>query len=243
MDQPKALEKALEAGFRRRFGSVLHYQWIFSDGSADMEAGLKGTAALVESLQSEAGVQGSQGYSGYRPISTDAVDDCILWLERYRDLKSWADTETLAQHSASWMAMVLMSEANEQTRFGESYAIVEDSLKEAPIVDEEKMAVDWTICETTKLDALITMPGLVDDLASRAQGAGFNQTAVRCFGMTTSAGNSMHLSHIWTEHASTEEMIEFATFRRASSDMASWRAEFRSIVPSIAANHLLQRVV
>ena len=41
MDQPKALEKALEAGFRRRFGSVLHYQWIFSDGSADMEAGLK----------------------------------------------------------------------------------------------------------------------------------------------------------------------------------------------------------
>ena len=122
---------------------------------------------------------------GYRPISTDAVDDCILWLERYRDLKSWADTETLAQHSASWMAMVLMSEANEQTRFGESYAIVEDSLNEAPIVDEEKMAIDWTICETTKLDALITMPGLVDDLASRAQGAGFNQTAVRCFGMTT----------------------------------------------------------
>ena len=62
MDQPKALEKALEAGFRRRFGSVLHYQWIFSDGTADMEQGLKGTAALVESLQSEAGVQGSLGY-------------------------------------------------------------------------------------------------------------------------------------------------------------------------------------
>ena len=139
--------------------------------------------------------------------------------------------------------MVMMSEANEQTRFGESYAIVEDSLNEAPIVDEEKMAIDWTICETTKLDALITMPGLVDDLASRAQGAGFNQTAVRCFGMTTSAGNSMHMSHIWTEHACTEEMIEFATFRRASSDMASWSAEFRSIEPSIAANHRLHRFV
>ena len=243
MDKTKALEKALGAGFRRRFGSVLHYQCIFSDGTVDMEEGLKGSAALVESLQSEAGVQGAQGYSGYRLISTDAVDDCILWLERYCDLKSWADTETLAQHSASWMGMALMSEANEQMWFGESYAMVEDSLKEAPTVDEEKMAIDWTICETTKLDALITMPGLVDDLASRAKKAGFNQTAVRCFGMTTSAGNSMHLSHIWTEHASTEEMIEFAAFRRASPDMAGWRADFRSIVPSIAANHLLQRVV
>ena len=44
--------------------------------------------------------------------------------------------------------MALMSEANEQMWSGESYAMVEDSLKEAPTVDEEKMAIDWTICET-----------------------------------------------------------------------------------------------
>ena len=45
MDQPKALEKAHEAGFHRRFGSELHNQWILSDDTAHMEAGLKRTAA------------------------------------------------------------------------------------------------------------------------------------------------------------------------------------------------------
>ena len=40
----------------------------------------QGQCGAGGSLQSEAGVQGAQGYSGYRLISTDAVDDCILWL-------------------------------------------------------------------------------------------------------------------------------------------------------------------
>lgn len=58
--------------------------------------------------------------------------------------------------------------------FGESYVIVEDLFNEVFIVDEEKMVIDWIICEMIKLDVLIMMFGLVKDLVLWVKSVGFN---------------------------------------------------------------------
>ena len=94
-------------GFRRRFGEVLHYQWIYGDGSFDLAERVTGSVGhadeLAGSIDHEPG-----GFRLFRPLSaTSAAHDTVLWLERYDDVRAWAAMELTAQHSERWMQMVV----------------------------------------------------------------------------------------------------------------------------------------
>ena len=230
------------ASFSRRFGEVLHYQWAYGNGSFDLAEALEAGLAAGNAITESAGL-GTGGFRLLRPLTTEQGSDSLVWLERYADYHAWATTEITAQRSPEWMGMILAGQQNTDLSWlGESHAMVEDTLGEDVPPQHERVAVDWTTFDPTKLAALTTFPELVQELGDLARKAGFTESGVRYFGMPTSAGRDLNLAHIWIEHPSPSVLGEFLGWRQASPELADWRQRLRQAGGEPRSHHLLWQV-
>ena len=230
-------------GFRRRFGEVLHYQWIYGDGSFDLAERVTGSVGhadeLAGSIDHEPG-----GFRLFRPLSaTSAAHDTVLWLERYDDVRAWAAMELTAQHSERWMQMVVAGERTDRSWLGESSVIVEDTLADPRPVPGERIAVDWTVYDPSKLAALVELPALVNELADAMADAGYIDASVRYFAMPTSAGHDLNLAHIWIEHPTPAALGEVLAWRHSAPELNDWRQRFRAAAGPATAAHPLWQVL
>jgi len=233
-------------GFARRFGEVYQHQWIYGDGSIDLVAEIGKIAAAGIELAEQLGMQDLNidegGFRMFRPMNPENGMDTLVLLERYDNLQVWAAAECAAQTSTLWMKAILDNQSNEHTWLGEGSHMLDDALDAPRDISSDRIAVDWVCYNPTKQAALVDFPLLVRELSAVLHESGFDETAVRYFGMTTAAGPDLNLAHIWLEHSSAAVMGEVLAWRQSAPELRDWRHHLNSLHGEIRAHHMLVQV-
>ena len=233
-----------DSEFARRFGELYQTQWIYGDGSVDLVAEVAKIAAAGEILAGQLGMEEVMegAFRLFRPLLHTNATDTLLLLERYESLAVWAAAETAAQTSPLWMSAVLANQDNKQTWLGDAYHMLDDALDSPPEIATESISIDWTVYDPTKKAALVEFPEMVRELAHQVEAAGFEQTAVRYFAMTTAAGPALNYAHVWLEHATPAVLGEVLAWRQSSSELHDWRNRLNRMCGEIRSHQLLTQV-
>jgi hypothetical protein len=233
-------------GFARRFGEVYQTQWFYGDGAVDLVEQLSKIAAAGVELAEILGMQHLKidegGFRVFRPLVPESTQDTLLLLERYDNLQVWASAESAAQTSPLWMKAILEEQANAHTWLGEGSHMLDDALDPPHEITADLISVDWITYEPTKQVALVEFPQLVRELAVEVARAGFSQTSVRYFGMTTAAGADLNLAHIWLEHASPGCMGEVLAWRQSAPELRGWKRRLEACCGSVRSHNLLTQI-
>ena len=230
--------------FARKFGELYQTQWVYGDGTVDLVAEVKKIAeageVLAEQLDMEQVMEGA--FRMFCPLLHNSTTDTLLLVERYESLSVWAAAETAAQTSPLWMSAILANQDNERTWLGDAYHMLDDALDPPAGLDSDRIAVDWTVFDPTKKAALVEFPELVRELTAAITEAGFSQTAVRYFAMTTAAGPALNHAHLWIEHTSPSVLGEVLAWRRSGRELRDWRNRLNQISGAVKSHQLLTQV-
>ena len=238
----ESVEAAISDGFTRKFGNVYHYAWLEGVPGTDFHETSKNVAAFAGNLAKELGVSGAFGFQVFQSLNSINPHGEALWLEKYEDIQAWAMAELAAQRSSTWMAMILGSEHAQTSVNGESNAIIDDSLSECERIESETLSIDWTVLSPSKLEALISLPPLVEEFSEIMRSAGHSDSTVRFLGMTTSAGAEPNLGHFWIESPTPTCMAELLSWRQTAPELKVWRHKLASVCREIKSHHLLTRI-
>ena len=230
--------------FARKFGELYQTQWIYGDGTVDLVAEIAKIAEAGEILAEQLGMeQVMEGaFRLFCPLLHNSTADMLLLVERYESLSEWAAAETAAQTSPLWMSAILANQDNEHTWLGDAYHMLDDALDPPAKLDSERIAVDWTVYDPTKKVALVEFPNLVRELTVAIAEAGFSQTAVRYFAMTTAAGPALNQAHLWIEHSSPSVLGEVLAWRRSARELSDWRNRLNQVCGAVMSHQLLTQV-
>lgn len=233
------------AAFRRTFGEAYQINWVHGDGSIDLAAHISqfteiGAAMAIELGMEDLGID-EGGFRLFRPLNNDGRDTMLL-LERYDDIRVWAAAEFEAQRSPVWMSAVVADADDPRTTLGEGFIMTDDALTPPRRLDADLICIDWLECDPTKKAALVEFPTLVQELTEAVEHAGLDETSVRYFAMTTTAGPLNNLAHIWLEHASPSVMGEVLSWRQSAPELEEWRQRFNALCGSVRSHHLLTQV-
>lgn len=236
-----------EKNFCRQFGEVYQYQWFYGDGSVDLVEHVSTFtqvgAKLAEQFDLKELYKIDEGdFRLFRPLNPVENVDTLVLLERYDDLRVWAGAEYIAQRSPIWMGAILDDQDSEHTWLGEGYLMADDAIEPPKPFESDRISIDWVTYDPTKKAALVEFPKLVQELTEAVAAAGFDQTTVRYFGMTTTAGPGLNLAHLWLEHASPSVLGEVLAWRQSAPELADWRRRINAIGGSIRSHHLLSQV-
>jgi len=231
-------------GFSRRFGELYQTQWIHGDGAVDLVTEIAKIAAAGEILAAELGMEEvmEDAFRLFRPLLHTSTTDTLLLLERYESLAVWAVAETAAQTSPLWMSAILANQDNQQTWLGDAYHMLDDALDPPRELQTKKLSVDWTVYDPTKKAALVEFPEMIRELAVAVADAGFTDTAVRYFAMTTAAGPALNYAHLWLEHASPAVLGEVLAWRQSAPELQDWRNRLNKVCGSIQSHQLLVQI-
>lgn len=231
-------------GFARRFGELYQTQWIYGDGSVDLVSEIAKIAAAGETLAGQLGMEEVMegAFRLFRPLLHTQTTDTLLLLERYESLAVWAVAETAAQTSPLWMSAVLANQDNNHTWLGDAYHMLDDALDVPRELTTDHLSVDWTVYDPTKKVALIEFPKMVRELAGHIVEAGFEDTAVRYFAMTTAAGSALNYAHLWLEHVSPAVLGEVLAWRQSAPELHDWRIRLNAICGEVISHQLLTQV-
>lgn len=230
--------------FARRFGEVYQYQWIYGDGSVDLVSEIAKIAEAGEVLAEQLAMEHvmEDAFRMFRPLLHTSTTDTLLLLERYESLAVWAVAETAAQTSPLWMAAVLANQDNDRTWLGDAHHMLDDALDPPRELKTDRLSVDWTVYDPTKKAALVEFPDVVGELTEAMDAAGFSETAVRYFAMTTAAGPALNHAHLWLEHASPAFLGEVLAWRQCAPELRDWRNRLNRMCGEIRSHHLLTQV-
>lgn len=231
-------------GFARRFGELYQTQWIYGDGSVDLVSEIAKIAEAGEVLAGQLGMEEvmEDAFRLFRPLLHTNTNDTLLLLERYESLAVWAVAETAAQTSPLWMSAVLANQDNRQTWLGDAYHMLDDALDRPRDLAADFISIDWTVYDPTKKAALVEFPEMVRELAERIDRAGFSETAVRYFAMTTAAGPALNHAHLWIEHSSPAVLGEVLAWRQSALELSDWRNRLNEMCGDIRSHQLLTQV-
>lgn len=230
-------------GFARRFGELYQTQWIYGDGNVDLVAEIAKIAAAGEVLAEQLGMQEVMegAFRLFRPMLQTKADTLLL-VERYESLAVWAVAETAAQTSPLWMSAILANQDNTQVSLGEAYHMLDDALEPPRDLAAQTISVDWTVFNPTKKAALVDFPVLVQELSERLEAAGFQDTAVRYFAMTTAAGPALNYANLWLEHASPAVLGEVLAWRQSEAELQDWRNRLYKMCGEVENHNLLTQI-
>ncbi|MCE7997535.1 MAG: hypothetical protein HEP70_01620 [Rhodobiaceae bacterium] len=240
------MTKTSQEGFRRRFGEVYQYQWLYGDGSVDLVEHTSKFTEVGAALAVELGMEDLKidegGFRLFRPLISQGNDDSLVLLERYDDIRVWAAGEYEAQTSHSWMSAILADQDNPSTWLGEGCILADDALTPPKKLNSSRIAIDWTTFDPTKKAALVEFPSLIQELTELLDAAGFSDTAVRYFGMTTTAGAFLNHAHLWLEHESPSVMGEVLAWRQSAAELHDWRNRLTKVSGTVRSHQLLVQV-
>lgn len=230
--------------FARRFGELYQTQWIHGDGTVDLVSEIAKIAAAGHVLAEELGMQDvmEDAFRLFRPLLHTSQADTVLLLERYESLAVWAIAETAAQTSPLWMGAILANQDNEKTWLGDAYQMLDDALDPPRKLSTNLISVDWTVYDPSKKAALVEFPAMIRELTSALETAGFKETAVRYFAMTTAAGPALNYAQLWIEHASPAVLGEVLAWRQSAPELNDWRNRLNTMCGEIRAHHLLTQI-
>lgn len=231
-------------GFARRFGELYQTQWIYGDGTVDLVAEIAKIAEAGETLAGELGMEEVMegAFRLFRPMLHLSTTDTLLLLERYESLSVWAAAETAAQTSPLWMSAILANQDNNKTWLGDAYQMLDDALDPPRSIEVERISVDWTVFDATKKAALVEFPGMIRELTEYVNAAGFDETAVRYFAMTTAAGPALNYAHLWLEHSSPAVLGEVLAWRQSSAELQDWRYRLNQMCGEVCSHQLLTQI-
>lgn len=237
--------KAANGEFARRFGELYQTQWVYGDGTVDLVAEIEKITEAGEVLAAQLGmaeVMDEGAFRMFRPLLHTSTMDTLLLLERYESLAVWAVAETAAQTSPLWMGAILANQDNEHTWLGDAQHMLDDALDLPRKLNTDWISVDWTAYDPTKKAALVEFPDLVRELTTAINDAGFSETAVRYFAMTTAAGPALNYAHLWIEHVSPAVLGEVLAWRQSAPELTDWRMRLNGMCGEIRSHHLLTQI-
>jgi hypothetical protein len=140
------------------------------------------------------------------------------------------------------MSAILANQDNAHTWLGDAYHMLDDALDPPGELRADRISVDWTVYDPTKKAALVDFPEMVRELTSAIGHAGFTETTVRYFAMTTAAGPALNHAHLWLEHASPAVLGEVLAWRQSTPALMDWRNRLNQICGEIQSHQLLTQV-